>query len=408
LKTRLRRPLLAVAVAGALLAGGVAFAGPAVADDTPPTTAPTTTAVPTDGDTTAPAPDPTTTDATPPTTDPTTTVAPDPTTTTGDPTPTPSDTTPPPPPVDKTAPTGNFKLNYFSLWVGQKTTLTLLGVADNQSAPAAITRVVTWGDGTTSTVPPTQTTITKAYTKAGKFPITLTLTDEAGNAKVIKSTGVLVGVPGKFKLSTTAVWPGQRFNVTISAVPAGTTKIVLKYGNGYGITLKGKNQTLSGIYYYHRPDGTVVTPGTVTLTAVFTNKYGDTTPITAARITLKHDLWNPHVTITTPAHSNRTSAWKTIRGTATDKGSGIHFMLVFVLRASGANIYCYSTKKHWVLLHADTDELQCIHQVGVSKGKWSLGLTSLPKGPFAVTAEAADWFDRESNVAEVDRTLNAS
>lgn len=57
-----------------------------------------------------------------------------------------------PGPPDTTAPNGSFTMSRSAFWVGQRTTLTLSGVADDVSGGAAIRRVVTWGDGTTSTL----------------------------------------------------------------------------------------------------------------------------------------------------------------------------------------------------------------------------------------------------------------
>ncbi|HEY0532030.1 MAG TPA: PKD domain-containing protein [Actinoplanes sp.] len=415
MQTRLKRPLLAAVVTGALFATGAVLSSPAsastpVLSDEPTATAtatdePTATVEPTATDT--PAGDPTTDPAADPTIDPTTTAPTvDPTL---DPTATPTDTptgAPPTttPPADVTPPRGSFKLNYSSLWVGQRTTLTLAGIADDHSAASAITRVVTWGDGTTSRLTPTQVTIAKQYTKAGRFPITVTLTDEAGNAQAIKSAGVAVTVPGKVKLSTTSVWHHQRFNVTFSSVPAGTTKIVVNGGDGYVATLKGKNQTVSKAYY-HRYKGALLPAGPVTLTATYTNKQGTTTPIVIGKVTIKRDSWNPHVTVTKPSHSERVKSWKTIHGTATDKGSGVHDVIVVPMKASGNKVYCYTSKKKWLRLYNDTDLGRCGVIVGVSKGKWSLTLKGLTKGAFTVIAVGEDWSDRASNVAQRTKTL---
>jgi hypothetical protein len=151
--------------------------------------------------------------------------------------------------------------------VGQRTLFTLGAVGDDRGA-AAVKRVVNWGDGTTTTLPVTWTAYGKQYTRAGRFPVTLTLTDAAGNQTVL-TTAVTVGVPGKFKLNKSSVWHGERFTVAISAVPAGTTRIVLYSGDGYAGVLSGKNQTVTE-FYYHRSKGALMPAGTVTLTAVFT------------------------------------------------------------------------------------------------------------------------------------------
>jgi hypothetical protein len=431
LKIRLSRPLLVAAVAGALVAGGTvvlapsALAAPSPAaattedggstppsDDTAtptgeptttePTTEPTTSAPTTEPTTSAPTTEPTTSAPTSaPTTEPTTSAP------TTEPATTPPTTPPTTTPADVTAPRGWFSLNLFSLWVGQRTTLTLAGVSDDRSALQGITRVVNWGDGTTTALAWNQAAITKQYLKAGKFPITLTLTDEAGNRSVYRSGGVSVIVPGKFKLNKSAVWHGELFTIAISAVPAGTTKIIINEGDGYVYGLKGVNQTVRSLYY-HRKNGALMPAGPVNLTAVFVNKNGNSAGIPVGRVTIRKDVWNPHVTITKPKKAERISSWKTIRGTATDKGSGVQYVIVVPMKANGSKVYCFTYKKTWMRLYSDSNYALCGVAVRVTKGKWSLALKGLTKGNFTVIAVAADWSDRDSNVAQVTKKITRS
>ena len=440
MKTRLNRPLLAAVLAGAVVAGGAVYAAPALgapgssfsaAAAVDETTDPTTEPTPTDP-TSDPTSDPTTSDptteptTTPPTTEPTTeptttaptaepttaptTTAPttQPTTTapTTQPTTTAPTTQPTTTPPDTTKPTGSFKLSLGSLWIGQRTTLTLVAIGDDRGA-ANVRRVVTWGDGTTSTLPATQASIVKQYVKAGRFTVTLTLTDAAGNKTVVSSV-VTVTVPGKFKLSKSSVWHGERFTVTISAVPAGTTNIVFDSGDGYVDAIKPKNQTFTE-YYYHRFKGGLMPAGAVSLSAVFFNKNGGTIRIPVGKVTIKRDVWSPHVTITKPSKSNRAASWKTIRGTATDKGSGIPDLIVIALRKSGSKFYCYTPKKTWLRIYADSNLTRCFNYVKVSKGKWALAVKGQKKNTtLDVMAVGSDWSDRTSNTAERVQKLTRS
>jgi hypothetical protein len=79
--------------------------------------------------------------------------------------PVPSDPAPsdPAPPVDTTAPTGTFVLSSNALWTGQQLTLTQSALADAGNDVATITRVVSWGDGTSTTVSPGATKVIKPY-----------------------------------------------------------------------------------------------------------------------------------------------------------------------------------------------------------------------------------------------------
>jgi len=311
-----------------------------------------------------------------------------------------------PGPPDTTAPSGSFAVNLSSFWVGQRTTLTLSGVADDVSGSAAITRAVAWGDGTTSTLSAAQVSISKQYTRAGRFTITLTLSDAAGNKRT-QSSVVAVTVPGAFRIDKTSVSHHQPFKITITAVPAGTTKITMTWGDGYVSNLTGANQAVSHSYY-HKSKGGLVPAGSVKPTAVFTNAAGSTVPIAVGTIAVKKDSWNPKAAITKPSRPTRVSSWKTLRGTATDQGSGVHQVHVVVKRTSGGKTFCYTAKKTWIRYRGSSNAATCRVEVKVSGGKWSLALKGLAKGKLAVTAVATDWSDRSGKVAGVSQQLTRS
>ncbi|WP_067508652.1 PKD domain-containing protein [Actinoplanes sp. TFC3] len=437
MNARLTRPLLAVVV-GALLAGG-AGAAPALADtgrdsvadaaavlgdepaDTPSTPAPE----PTTPEPSTPAPDPSTPtedpstpteDPSTPTQDPSTptedpsTPTQDPSTPTEDPsTPTQDPSTPPvtPPAPDKTAPKGAFSLNTTSLWAGQKVTFTQGSVTDNTTPWQQITRSVSWGDGTSTTLRASgQAPVNKLYAKNGKYTVTLSVKDAAGN--VGKATKVVtVTTPGKWKLDKTSLWSGQKVKITLSGVPAGTTKINFNWGDGYTNWVKPKNQSFTGLYY-HRKNGGLV-KGKITLKATFYNKYGATSAYTVATVTLKTDSWAPVVKVKKPASSNRIKSWKTVTGTVSDKGSGVPYVYVFVSRISGSKVYCYTPQKKWKRVYTETDYNNCVPiAVKPAKGKWSVKVNGLAKGTIYVDAIAWDWADKQSKWSSVKAKLTRS
>jgi alpha-tubulin suppressor-like RCC1 family protein len=307
-----------------------------------------------------------------------------------------------PEPPDTTAPSGSFTVSRPAFWIGQRTTLILSGVSDDVSGGAAIRRVVTWGDGTTSTLDPAQATIGKQYPRAGRFTITLTLSDAAGNKRT-QSSAVTVTAPGAFRLDRAAVLHHQPVKVTISAVPAGTTKIALNWGDGYVSNLSGRNQTVSHSYY-HKNRGGLVPVGAVKPTAVFTNPDGSTLPMAVGTVAVKKDSWSPKTAVTKPRHAKRVSSWKTLRGRATDQGSGIRQVSVVALRASAGKTYCYTAGKTWIT-YRGSDAAKCRVEVKAPGGKWSLPLKGLAKGKLTVTVVASDWSDR-SGKASVSQQIS--
>ncbi|MDY7090323.1 MAG: hypothetical protein SYR96_35180, partial [Actinomycetota bacterium] len=340
---------------------------------------------------------------TPPTTEPATTP---PTTEPATTPPTTAPPTTPPPAADKTAPTGAFKVNRWSIWTGQTVTITVFGVGDNVSVGPEIKRVVTWGDGSTQTLHHTAKNVTHTYKSSGKKPITLTLTDLAGNKKVTKSSGPTVSVPAlKYKLNKKSVWAGEKFVWEITSVPTGTKKISVNWGDGRASVLKIKKQKVTRYYFTNPSNGTFVPPGTKTLKAYIYNGYGMATPLTVGKVTLKKDSWRPVLKLSVPSKANKASSWKAIKGTASDKGSGIKEMYVAALVIkNNSTIVCYNGKK-WVTV-TNANILSCSRPVKVTKGKFSLGLKSTPKGYLGVILSAMDWSGNLDNHTPYERTIS--
>jgi hypothetical protein len=307
-------------------------------------------------------------------------------------------------PPDTTAPAGTFSLNTASPWIGQKTTVTQVGIADNGvSDPASVTRVLSWGDGTTATLTAGEGPVSKTYATTGTYTVTLTLTDAAGNQSGTAAK-VTVTDPGHFKLNKTTVWQHESLAAAISGVPSGTTKIVLNWGDGYASTLAGKNQTAT--HTYHRLSSGKALPASLSLTAVYTNKFGASSALAVGTVSIRKDSWRPTVSVTKPSHPERVSSWSTVRGKAADKGSGVQKVTVTVIRTSGGASYCYTTKHTWLKLTAGTNRTPCALVVGVSsKGTWAVAVKGLKKGTLTVTAVAMDWADQNSTTAKVSQKL---
>jgi hypothetical protein len=412
---RLSRPLLAVAVSGALVAGGglapaPAFAGP---DTTPAASGAPGRVASAAGD---PAADPT---ATPdPTGEPTATPAP---ATTTEPTATPAPTAttqapvaPAPDPqaetaADTVAPVGSFELNAKALWIGQAVSLTQGAVSDDTSTPDEISRVVTWGDGTSSTLAAGTAKYPHTYAKNGTFTVTVTFQDAAGNSSVT-SSAVTVTTPGKVKLSKTSLWNGERFSVTFSSVPAGTTKIALNWGDGYISDHAGKNQSVRGLYYTRKNGGLVT--GDVTLYATYTNKLGASSAIRIGKVTVKKDKAKPVVKIKKPSSPNRLKSWKTVKGTVSDKGATSPYVYVWATRVTGSKAYCYTAKKTWKRYYDSAGyDKYCSYspvEVRISGGKWSMKLPGLKKGTLYIDARAWDWANNASKWAHAKAKITRS
>jgi hypothetical protein len=290
---------------------------------------------------------------------------------------------------DTAAPTGAFTVNSAALWIGQSVRLTQGAVTDDTSVPEQITRVASWGDGTTTELAPGTAAYAHPYAKNGTYKLTVTYRDAAGNTSET-STAVTVTTPGAYKISKSTVWSHEPFTTTFSKVPAGTTKIVFSHGDGYVGILQGKNQTVR-MYLYQDRDGRRIS-GPVTLTAAFHNKYGATSAIVVGKVTVKLDTWKPTTTVKKPKSSNRIKSWKYATGTAKDKGSGVYRVAVYASRLNGGKFYCYSAAKTWKRVKSDAQEKKyCVpHYVTAKKGKWSLRLKKVAKSTMWVEATTQD------------------
>ena len=93
---------------------------------------------------------------------------------------------------DTTAPTGTFAVDRASAWAKYTpVTLTQTAIHDDWSPAANIKRSVSWGDGTPAQTWAPGAAMTHVYTTDGAHPVTVTLTDEAGNPSKAISAGTV-------------------------------------------------------------------------------------------------------------------------------------------------------------------------------------------------------------------------
>ncbi|MFC4067400.1 PKD domain-containing protein [Actinoplanes subglobosus] len=323
---------------------------------------------------------------------------------------------------DTTAPTGSFRISWTSVWTGQAVTVVQDAgeFSDPVDAQSTLSRVVNWGDGTSTVLSPTTFTATKAYSKAGNFQVTVTVTDPAGNNSAIPPRTVAVTAPaGGISLNKKSVYQGAPFNIKITKVPAGAKTYRIDWSDGSVSTHSVATRALNGAYlhYYWKWDaakkkwvrnGTGRITGVRALKVAWGNDKGYSTFQTGASINVVKDGWKPTVSIKKPSPSNKASAWKTIRGTATDKGSGLRHVGVTVFRVtSTGKAYCLTPQKKWKRYYTDADVNKYCYATGykvkVVNGKWSL---KLPAGIARNQFVAAEiWaYDRADNYRTTYRT----
>ncbi|MEV6345714.1 PKD domain-containing protein [Actinoplanes sp. NPDC051851] len=432
MKSNLTRPLLAAIVSGAVVAGGAVYASPALAGGKPIYAAPILADEPT-ADETSPSADPTTESAEPEDTTSTSASAePSDTSSTSasaEPSDTsstsasaePSDSSAAPSesastdPGDITPPTGTFKLNGTALLLGQQITFSqLLTDFSDEDPDASIVRVISWGDGTTTTLKPGDTAFSHRYTKTGTFKVTETLTDTSGNVGPAATTATVKVTTPTVKVSTskTSVWIAERYVFKVNGVPAGTKKVIIDWGDGYRDTFAWKGKALSFNAYYQylaNTDYKIVT-GKRQMKIAYISAFGESSYVNAVAITVKKDSWKPVAKAKKPSSANRLKSWKTVTGTVTDKGAGVKRVYVYLEQYSKGKSYCLNKNKKWQKFTDSSFSTICYDWAAtVSGGKWKFKVPSgTKKGDLWVGAYAIDWSDNVGGVKYVHAKITKS
>ncbi|WP_231953594.1 ExeM/NucH family extracellular endonuclease [Actinoplanes derwentensis] len=286
--------------------------------------------------------------------------------------------------ADATAPTGTYAVNTAAIWPGQSVTLTESALDDDVSDNAKITRVVDWGDGSAvQTLAVGTTKATHAYTKAGSFKVTVTLSDEAGNkATITASTVVVKAQAGTYKLNTKAIWTTQSVSLGVSGV-TGATQLSIVWGDGSTTKTTAANATVVHKYTKAGNFAVKVTPS---------NAAGAGKAVTVGTVKVTKDTAKPTVSLTKPSHSERASSWKTVTGKATDKGLGVAKAKVKAIEERSGKWYYYSAGK-WTKAKSKKDaqaKAAVLTAVPNAKGVWSVKLTGVTKGKLLITYTATD------------------
>ena len=91
-----------------------------------------------------------------------------------------------------------------------------------------------------------------------------------------------------------------------------------------------------------------VQAGTFTPHVLIADRYGNTRDIALSAVHVLSDRIPPRIKVTRPAKPGHASSWRVIHGTATDRGSGIRMVMVFVAERRDGVWWTYNFRsKHW-------------------------------------------------------------
>ncbi|GAA3341849.1 ExeM/NucH family extracellular endonuclease [Amorphoplanes nipponensis] len=289
--------------------------------------------------------------------------------------------------LDATAPTGTFTAGPTAIWPGQAVTLTQTALGDDVSAPASIRRVVTWGDGSApQTLAAGTTTAAHTYAKVGSYPVSVALTDEAGNTAAAALTGsstvVVAAQPGRYALDRSSVWASQSVKLSLSGL-SGATKVSVAWGDGATTVMSANTGSAAHVY----PKA-----GTFTVKVTPFNAAGAGTPVPVGTVKVTRDTVKPVVTLSVPKSPAKTSSWSKVTGTATDKGVGVARVRVKLIEQRNGKWYYY-TGRTWVKTTSKSKasaKATVITVTPTARGAWSAGIRGVKKGTLTVSYWASD------------------
>lgn len=293
---------------------------------------------------------------------------------------------------DLTGPTGTFTVSR----VGGDATVTQVALADDVSSAANITRVIDWADGTLPQPWVTGVTTMHTYAGQGLWRPTVTLTDEHANVSVVHLAAVVIGdetpPTGTFSSGPSSAWARlTAVKVTQLAIHDDFSEdqfIVRTVAWGDGTSSPWASGTeLQHVY---------TTAGTFTPSVGLVDDAGNGAVVPAQQVVVRRDGTAPRVTLTLP-RTNKASvrSWRTLKGRATDVGTGVKLVRVKAIEKRGARWYAYKPATgRWVragLLRGKAWAAAGSMIVAPSStGVWKAGLRRLTKGTLVYRATARD------------------
>jgi hypothetical protein len=311
---------------------------------------------------------------------------------------------------DLNAPVGTYTVS----WVDRTGTITQTSLTD-EGPVSAITRTVNWGDGTAPEDWPHGDTISHLYAADGLYRPTVTLTDGAGNSRVVALPAIVPGdktAPvGTFKTSPGKAWATvTTVNVTQTSLsddfsPASFLLRWVDWGDGSAVQPWTDGVSITHVY---------AAAGTYTPQVLLKDEAGNTRQVASDAVTVQADTVAPLVKLTLPKKgvADEVSSWKKLHGVATDvNGTGVVSVSVVAIEKRGTTWYFYkATTKSWGKAATKAKAWKRAKAAVVdpnAKGEWLVKLAGLRKGTLFVKATATDLVGNVSKPAAHKAVLTA-
>ncbi|MGA9345460.1 MAG: hypothetical protein WBV37_10205 [Nocardioidaceae bacterium] len=315
---------------------------------------------------------------------------------------------------DLTAPVATYTVTPTNSSTGL-VTIHLTSLSDDVTPAAGMTQHVNWG-GSTSLVSATglTTSFVHSYgpTKAVHHPV-VTVSDAAGNSSSYELTAVVADViapTGAFSVSPTSAWAKwTKVTLTQSDLqddlsPAEAITKVVTWGDGKQQSWK------AGSALVHRYKAA----GAFTPFVLIADEAGNTADLATSTVTVTTDSVAPSVRLKTAKHAQKSvRRWTTLKGRASDLGTGVRKIRMRAIEKRGNVWYSYRPASHrWV--RAGSSRAAAWSKAKVAKvspgatSAWAFQLHRLKVGVLVYRVSAVDNVKNKSAVKSHRAVLTRS
>ena len=268
-----------------------------------------------------------------------------------------------------------------------------------------------FGDGGSSSLAnPSHT-----YTKPGSYPVTLTAKNSGGTSTTlpqtitVRDTNAPVGSfsvsPSNSAVAGSTIVTLQQQSLSDDFTAASDITRKVDWGDGTAVVAWTSGTTTSHVYSR---------AGTFTPRVTLTDAAGNQRTVSSAAFLVigsptARDTAAPSVSLLTPSNPSAVSAWRTLRGKASDgSGSGVRYVTVRVIEKRGSSWFAYRSSTHsWVRAASKAAALRRAGaaRIAVSSASFHERLYGLRKGLLEVRFTATDRAGNTSGTHLVTRRL---
>jgi hypothetical protein len=283
--------------------------------------------------------------------------------------------------TDQISPTGSFSSTFVT--DTGAATVTQDSLVDD-SPVAGVTRTVTWGDGSLPEVWTSGTTIDHQYPLvAARYEPTVKLEDASHHVTVVTSSGVVVqddtAPTGTYSAAPGAAW------AKLTQVTLTQTAIHDVWSDGSAPEVWTSGDTLSHVY---------AVAGGYTPHVTLTDEAGNAATFDGSLVTVTADTAAPTVKLTLPRRLHSVKAWRTLRGKATDAGTGVKSVVLKAVEKRGHAWYGYRPASHtWGKATTKAKAFAKARAFRLTTGPkhgWTATLARLRKGTLVYKVRATD------------------